>query len=310
MSKMASNAIHILFGATSDYLPYAAVAARSVAEHAPTRPIHIHFLYADIVRPISDAQRKSMFEHARHSFDDMPVTWHFYDISEHLPLLTGQNIGMWGTEISMTHYFYLLAPLVLSDDVKRVIYLDTDMIVNCDLSDVYDMDMGNNLLAMGAPRGFEEMGDDVSNSGFVVLNLELWRTENTLETLLAFGRQLPRYAFCDQYLLYQYFTKRNPERLQLVAREYNMFPQCFPEIPISQIKVLHFTGYNHTKAWHDTNGQQRGSYLWWRHAQHTCFYQRFLFDILNRLVDDRLPVAIAPKQRHHSFWWHLRHMKF
>lgn len=304
------NSIHILFGATSDFLPYATVTARSISEKLNGRPVHIHFLYADIVRPISDAQRESMFEHARHSFDDMPVTWHFYDISEHLSLLDGQNVGMWGPEVSMTHYFYLLAPLVLPHEINRVIYLDTDMIVNCDLSDVFDMDMANNLLAMGAPRGFEEMGDDVSNSGFIVLNLGVWRSENTLETLLAFGRGIPRGRFCDQNLLYQYFTKCNPDRLKLVAREYNIFPQCFPEIPLQDIKVLHFTGYNHTKAWHDIDGSQRGSCLWWRYAQKTCFYQRFLFDIFNRMISAKIAVATTPKSRHHSFWWHIRHMKF
>ncbi len=270
-----SDTVHILFAATSDFLPQATVTALSAIDHLkPKTKAHIHFLYADIVKPISENMRNNFFERAKRSIESLGATISFYDVSDQIHLFDGQNIGMWGKEISLTHYMYLLAPNVL--DVDKAIYLDTDMIVNCDLSEVYNIDFGNHLLAMGAPRGQEEMGDDVSNSGFVFLNLKLWRQENTLKQLVDFGEKLPRARFCDQYLLYQYFTKHNPHLLMLVDKSYNIFPQLFPEMDISDIKVLHFTGWHNIKPWVDVKGEQRGGDLWWFYARKTGFYESFV----------------------------------
>lgn len=297
--------IDILFAATSDYLPYAIVTARSAIEMAAGRPVNMHFMYADIVRPIDDVVRAGFFEMARRSFDDVNAQINFYDISNLVPLLDGQNTGMWGAEVSKTHYFYLLAPMVLPESVERVIYLDTDMIVNCDLSDAFDIKMGKHLIVMGAPRGIEEMGDDVSNSGFSVLNLKQWRTENTLNELLEFGRGLPSSRFCDQYLLHEYFKKNHIDRMMFLAPEYNMFPQCHMDIDLKNIKILHYTGYNHYKPWGDVWGRQRGGYLWWRYARRTEFYEKFIMDMV---AGGYMPRRV--KTKHHSLWWHLIRMKF
>ena len=262
-----NNPIDLLFAATSDFLPYAIVTALSVIHNTKGRPVSVHFMYADIVKPVDKKLRKQMFKRAEKHIRKHKSKIFFYDVSKYIYLFNGQNIGMWGPEVSNTHYMYLLAPMILSEEIKKVIYLDTDMIVNCDLSSVFDCTMKDNLIGMGAPRGFEEMGDDVSNSGFVVLNLYQWRKENTLKELLHFGRKLPRARFCDQYLLYNYFTKKHCDRLMLFDKEYNIFPQLFPEIPLSDIKILHFTGWNHIKPWNDKDRQQRGSDLWWKYAK-------------------------------------------
>ena len=48
-----SKKIHLLFGATSDYLPYAVLTTISAALKT-NRNIIIHFMYADIVKSISN----------------------------------------------------------------------------------------------------------------------------------------------------------------------------------------------------------------------------------------------------------------
>lgn len=294
--------IHLLFAATSDYLPYAIVTARSVAENANGRPIAVHFLYADIVKPISDEQRRLCFEIAQHSFDGLDVTLHLYDITDKIPLLDGQNIGVWGHEISMTHYMYLLAPLVLPDTLDQVIYLDTDMIANADLSSVYDIDMDDNLISMTVPSGLS-IYPDMSNTGFVMLNLKQWRDENTLESLLKFGRQLPRCHLCDQHLMYQYFTKSNPTRVKLVDTAYNAQPHRNNDKSISELKIIHYCGGGLPKPWTVKPCTIRCFDIWWKYARLTPFYEMFLMD----MVKNALP---TPVKKHHSFWWHLRHLKF
>lgn len=304
---MKAKPIELLFAATSDYLPYAVVTAISAIDNANGRPVNIHFMYADIVKPISDTERQSCFERAVITLAGVGAKIFFYDITRFMSMLDGQNIGRWGREVSLTHYFYLLAPNVLPKTLSRVIYLDTDMIVNCDLSEVFDMKMGDKLLAMGAPRGFEEMGDDVSNSGFVVLNLDKWRDENALKTLLNFGRGIHGEQFCDQNLLYQYFTKRHSDRLLLIDKSYNIFPQLFPEMTPNDMKIMHFTGFYSHKPWLDCSGRQRCSEYWWNYARQTAFYEMFL----QKMIAASIPNHPQKKKRkHHGLWWHLRHMKF
>ena len=45
---------------------------------------------------------------------------------------------MWGKEKSLSHYMYLLSPLIIKN-IEKIIYLDTDIIVNCDLSSIFQL---------------------------------------------------------------------------------------------------------------------------------------------------------------------------
>lgn len=270
-----NTVINLLFASTPDYLPFALITALSVADNTNSK-IRVHFFYADIVNPITEEEKSLIFENIKFTLKKNNIESIFYDVKEKMSVFEEQNFGMWGKEVSMTHYMYLLAPDILKD-CDTIIYLDTDMIVNCDLSSVANMNFENKLLAMGAPRGFEEMGEDVSNSGFVVLNLLQWRKEDTLKNLLKFGQKLPKSNFCDQNLLHEFFTKNNPEKLIQLDKNYNIFPQLFSEIPLENIKIFHYTGISHTKPWNDMELKQRGGFLWWKYARETPFYEKFLF---------------------------------
>lgn len=273
---MTGKTVNLLFAATSDYLSMAVVTAVSAkANLNKDDKLKIYFLYADIVKNISDKERKNIFEYAIATLNEHEIEYEFIDVKDKMYLLDGQNTGLWGEAISMTHYIFMLAPEILKD-IDKVIYLDTDMIVNCDLSEVYNIDLGNHLIAMGAPRGAEDMGDDVCNGGFVFLNLDLWRKENTLPVFLEFGRNLPKSDFCAQNLLHQYFTLNHRDRLLHLDKTYNIFPQLFPEIKIEDIKILHFTGWDNIKPWFDMEGKQRAGFLWWKYAKMTTFYEQFL----------------------------------
>ena len=288
--------IDILFAATTDYLKYAVVTARSVVDRLDGRPVNIHFMYADIVHPIPDDVRDNWFEMARRSFDGENVSFYFYDITDKLLLLDGQNIGKFGPEISKTHYFYLLAPVVLPDSVDKVIYLDTDMIVNCDLDKVYNFNM-NKAMLFAEPSG-DEAEPEMFNSGFSVINLKMWREEDILTDMLSFGRGLPPYRLCDQNLLNKYFAKKD---LNFVSKQYNVFPQFHIGMPLSDIGILHYVG---DKPWNNINVYRCD--LWWYFARRTAFYEQMLVDVVV------LSVKLETQKPHHnhSFWWHLRHMKF
>ena len=273
---MYKNIVNILFAATSDYIPYALTTALSVKENLNENyDLHITYLYADIIKPISDEERDNYIEYSKYCYKENNININYINVEQYMHLFEGQNVGLWDKPVSMTHYMYLLAPMILTD-INKIIYLDTDMIVNTDLSAIYNIDLDNYLLAMGAPRGQEEMGNNVCNSGFVFLNLEKWRSENVLHNLLDFGRKLPKARFCDQYLLHQYFTLNHSDRLLLLDSKLNIFPQLFLEIPLEDIKIFHYTGWKNIPPRKDIDAKARGGFLWWKYARKTPFYESFI----------------------------------
>lgn len=82
--------------------------------------------------------------------------------------------------LSIAAYFRLKAPSLMPN-LKRVIYLDCDTIVNTSLKDLYNIDLNNYLLA-GVQDNKKRMvkeNPQYVNSGVLVMNFEQMRLENT-----------------------------------------------------------------------------------------------------------------------------------
>jgi lipopolysaccharide biosynthesis glycosyltransferase len=83
---------------------------------------------------------------------------------------------------SLANYYRLMAPALLPQDVDRVIYLDSDLIVRKDLSDLWHVDLsGAPIGAVYEPAGSMPAGklglrlDDYFNSGVMLVDLAHWR---------------------------------------------------------------------------------------------------------------------------------------
>lgn len=121
--------------------------------------------------------------------------------------------------ISIETYFRLVIPEILPD-YDKVVYLDSDLIVKTDVAELYNEELGNNLLAgvvdvvnSGCVNGFDQktadyynielkMKDSFSmiNMGVAVMNCALFREKFTTQYLLEFALQ-GRFKFQDQDLL-------------------------------------------------------------------------------------------------------------
>ena len=275
------NNINIMFAVTPDYLKYATVTAMSAVKNLKNEKINIHFLYADIYNKISSINIFNYTESIKNTFCNKNINIYFYDCSSMIQILDGQNMGMWG-EISLSHYLYFLAEKLI--DAEKVIYLDTDTIVNCNISNIYNIDIKDNVVAMAKPSGLESMGKDVSNAGVVMINLKKWKNEKILDDILKFGKTLKKSNFCAQALLHYYLKGRN--LIYYFDAEYNIFPHMYIEKDISSMKILHYTGYTHCRPWRDIDHCQRGSDLWWKYARETPFYEDFIYDIIDRKIDE------------------------
>ncbi len=136
--------------------------------------------------------------------------------------------------ITHTAYFRLLAARLLPASIDKIIYLDSDVLVRDDLTELWNYDVGDQyclaavdiacpfidarksdprfrgsipyLAELSPVRNWRELGLEGAapyfNSGVMVINLKRWRDERIEEQLLACLRENSRYVWCwDQYAL-------------------------------------------------------------------------------------------------------------
>lgn len=111
------------------------------------------------------------------------------------------------THISRATYYRLLLADLLPENVHKVIYLDCDMIVNSDLSDLWNVEFGSNALAavlqIGSGFEAERLGYPIKygyfNAGMNVLNIDYFRKNKTSSELVLFLNQnYSRILYHDQ----------------------------------------------------------------------------------------------------------------
>lgn len=139
--------------------------------------------------------------------------------------------------ITKAAYLRLCIPQILSSDIKKVIYLDCDLLVLDDIRKLWQIDLGD--LPMGAVDDYGILSssskcqekiinldwqkeDSYFNSGVLLLNIQKWREERYYEKLieLVISRDFRHH---DQDAL-NYIFKRNWKKLSM---QWNVIPPVF-----------------------------------------------------------------------------------
>lgn len=113
--------------------------------------------------------------------------------------------------ISKTAYARFLIPFVLPEGVRRVLYLDTDIIVTGDLRPLWEMDLNGATLGAVEDTNFNEAirrgkltVDQVPrvpayfNSGVLLIDLDRWRERQVSERALQYIADHPQLLYPDQ----------------------------------------------------------------------------------------------------------------
>ncbi len=144
------------------------------------------------------------------------------------------NNLMTSHHITQTAYYRLFAAKLLPEYIDKVIYLDSDVLVQDDLTDLWNYELNNNyclavpdiacpyvdartananyrkscpyLAALSPIPNWQQLGLDGDqhyfNSGVMVLNLARWRDEQIETKLLACLQENEKFVWCwDQYAL-------------------------------------------------------------------------------------------------------------
>lgn len=285
------NNIPVIFSTDNNYVMPTGVAILSLLESAkPTTVYNIFVLINDDVTEESkNLLRKQVECFPNHSIDFINVGKVFENSFEI-------------RDISIATYSRLLIPWLLPQ-YNKVIYADVDMIFHIDLSDVYNIDMKDNLVAGVYAISFyldsiglkhlESIGlkgEAYINAGFLIVNSSLQREYNLINQFLDEAKK--KYTFQDQDIINLVCKRKKnilPLKYNISSGYYNLFisnnseystiwkeseifklspnlADCMNEFKQYKNCILHYAG---KKPWNTFTQAWRE---WWNTYQRSIFY--------------------------------------
>lgn len=179
--------MHIAFCLDDNYIKYCFVVIASIIYNNQNEAITFH-LFSD---GITD-ENKQKLQSWLSSYKNKSVVFHKIDIS------TFKYFPIKDAYINISTYFRLAMPFLLSD-IKKVLYLDCDVIVNQSLKDLWDVDISGYACAGVRDRINDSirlynrlnypMSDGYVNAGVLLINLEKWRQDNIFEKSISIARK-------------------------------------------------------------------------------------------------------------------------
>ncbi len=234
--------MHVSFCADLPYVPILCVALTSLYMHNFRRPIDVTVVLQTLDETAERLIRESA---ARFNRTVEIIDLKNIDLS-HLPEYSQP----------VSTYYRLLLPSLLKNR-NRTIYLDSDLVVEIDLSELFDADLNGHPLGgvpdrdaiqQGLQAHINRPGDLYINAGVLVMDLDQWRKESIAEQCMQWLTENPTIAtMMDQdainYTLYK--------RKLFFDKKFNLNPIHDPPVKtLAEIpeRILHFAGA--IKPWH------------------------------------------------------------
>lgn len=223
--------------------------------------------------------------------------------------------------IGIETYFRFLIQDILPD-YDKVLYLDSDLIVEGDVAKLYATDLQDDLLA--AVRDVDFLGNlnlkdgnrlryndetlhmknpyDYFQAGVLVLNTEAMRAAHTVEEWLTFASN-PDYIYNDQDVLnaccegrVRYLDPRWNVMNDCGNRIHNVFQHAPADVYAEFLAaygdawIIHYAGFE--KPWRTWYCDRNETY--WEYARETPFYEVMLHMLLQNERPDAAPVGKRP----------------
>ena len=185
---VSSVPINILCATDNGYAPYCGIMLTSLFENNKECEMRV-FVFVD--KEFSTVNRRK-YERLGRKYG-CPILVTIVEDS----LLEGFPVYRTSHAITLPTYFRLLAAKLLPEDVRRVIYLDCDIIVRGSLMPLWEMDMEGMIIAGVKDSGnhyqvesFDQLGYPTSwgyfNAGVLVIDLSAWRLQGVDQQILSF----------------------------------------------------------------------------------------------------------------------------
>lgn len=193
--------INVLYQFNEKYAPYAGTSVTSLFENNKNEDITLYICGEDLS---GDSKQKFMQLSTKYG-----QTVIFIEVKELI-----NNMKEWGLPSYRGSYaanYRLFVSYFLHESVERMVYLDADTIVVGSIADLYNIDLGDNAVAMvvdslgnsfrGREIGLNE-GEMYFNSGVILFDILKWRDRQYSEKVQNHICNIRRdYSFPDQDLL-------------------------------------------------------------------------------------------------------------
>ena len=251
--------VNILCCTDDNYAPYYGIMLTSLLENAKGADIHIYILTASL----KDTTESMYLTLARQYGAAIKIISVDEEHLKNCPVRTGDHI-------SLAAYFRLLAPVLLPEEVSKIIYLDGDIIVDGNILDLWNVDVSDYILGAVTDESYylDAAYERLSyprtagyvNSGVLVMNVTYWREHHVTERLMeCIDAQADILTFHDQdaiNLVLHKEIKRLPARynLQNGFLQDHHFQHFTKELQedirqaIQRPCIIHFGGKG--KPWH------------------------------------------------------------
>lgn len=190
----------------------------------------------------------------------------FYTVNDNL--LKGVQFRK-NRPLSMAAYYRLLLSSILPKDLEKVLYLDCDMIVMRDISEIFNIELDDYALAATLDsfpytnkhrlQLHMEVGERTFCSGIMLVNLKYWREHNVEKGLLEYAKRKREEVYLhDQDVLNYYFKKKwflLPPKWNHIAGSLRCRPKLdiYKEFDLKEFALepmlYHFASWN-IKPWY------------------------------------------------------------
>lgn len=270
MEKRLEKEIPIFFAVDDGYSPFLAVALQSLTDNCSDEN---RYLIKILNTDISSENRRKIAKYERNNVDIEFVDLNYYIQKIKDKLYTRDYY-------SKTTYFRLFIPN-LYPQYDKALYLDSDIVILDDIANLYNIDMGNDLVA-AAPddviqfnevfRVYAEKVVGVAdyhryfNAGVLLMNLHQLRTFKFQEKFLFLLDRIKFAVAQDQ----DYLNRLCKGRVKLIDRVWNRMPIEDPKIRTEDVKLIHYNlAY---KPWHFEDILYKE--FFWMYAQETEYFDR------------------------------------
>lgn len=179
------------------YAPMCATAIVSLCENNPNLDINYHIISVSLNQN-NKAALKAIT-------DRFGAEIRFYDVNQDVlkDCVIREN-----DHVSLAAYLRILIPKILPDNIKTALYLDCDLIIIGDISELLKIDLVG--FSIGVVKNGIDNSDNINrleydkrheyfNSGVMLMNLDYWRHKHIMEETFDYIYKYPhRLKFWDQ----------------------------------------------------------------------------------------------------------------
>ena len=251
--------IHVCFGLydkTGRYSKFTGTTMLSIFENTSS-DVTVHILHDNTLT--QDNREKFIYLAGRYG-----QTVKFYNVEELCPDKINEILELApdikNSRVSIGTFYCSLIPKLLPHDLDKAIYLDADLVVNLDIKELWQIELGDKPLA-AVPEilsyktinmmkyafklckdGFVKP-EDYFNAGVFLMNLNLLRgEENTITEGLRFRSQNPLYQDYSDQNIWNYCFSAQALKLPVKFNRFTHFARLEKE-PLGK-KIYHYAGGN------------------------------------------------------------------